>query len=173
MVGGEESNRIRLDLEEWSCRFLLFILFFLFIFTVSYPHIHMLDFWSLATSLTSSEQRHILSRVYRSPINPRCVVQCALRNRLNVTLRSPPSHVVEVGGGPVSKATEVSFFASGPFPTCYQMSRSSTAEASKSSSLGAATGATNVRKPNTAARAGRFQLQPRRQMERLSSCLGA
>ncbi len=72
----------------------------------------------------------------------------------------PPNHVVKVGGGPVSKATGVSFFASGPFPTCYQMSRSSTAEASKSSSLGAATGAANVRKPNTAARAGRFQLKP-------------
>ena len=83
----------------------------------------------------------------------------------------PPNHVVKVGGGPVSKATGVSFFASGPFPTCYQMSRSSTAEASKSSSLGAATGAANVRKPNTAARAGRFQLKLRRQMERQTSCL--
>lgn len=79
----------------------------------------------------------------------------------------PPNHVVKVGGGPVSKTTGVSFFASGPFPTCYQMSRSSAAEASKSSSLGAATGAANVRKPNTAARAGRFQLKLRRQMERL------
>lgn len=71
----------------------------------------------------------------------------------------PPNHVLKVGGGPVSKATGVSFFASGPFPTCYQMSRSSTAEASKSNSLGAATGAANVRKPNTAARAERFQLK--------------
>lgn len=77
-----------------------------------------------------------------------------------------PNHVVKVGGGPVSKATGVSFFASGPFPTCYQMSRSSTAEASKSSSLTAATGATNVRKLNTAARAGRFQLELCGLMER-------
>lgn len=82
-----------------------------------------------------------------------------------------PNHVVKVGGGPVSKATGVSFFASGPFPTCYQMSRSSTAEASKSSSLRAATGATNVRKLNTAARAGRFQLKLCRQMERQTRCL--
>lgn len=70
----------------------------------------------------------------------------------------PPNHIVKVGGEPVSKATGVSFFASGPFPTCYQMSRSSTTEASKSSSLGAATGAANVRKPNTEARSGRFQV---------------
>lgn len=82
-----------------------------------------------------------------------------------------PNHVVKVGGGPVSKATRVSFFASGPFPTCYQMSRSSTTEASKSSSLEAATGAANVRKPNTAARAGRFQLKLHRQMEGQTSCL--
>lgn len=82
-----------------------------------------------------------------------------------------PNHVVKVGGGPVSKATGVSFFASGPFPTCYQMSRSSTAEASKSSSLRAATGATNVRKLNTAARAGRFQLKLCRQIERQTRCL--
>lgn len=71
----------------------------------------------------------------------------------------PSNRVVKLGGGPVSKATEVSFFASGPFPTCYQMSWSSTAEASKSSRLRAATGATNVRKPNPAARAGRFSLR--------------
>ena len=71
----------------------------------------------------------------------------------------PPNHVVKLGGGPVSKATGVSFFASGPFPTCYQMSWSSTAEASKSSSPGAATGAANVRKPNTAAPAGRFSAE--------------
>lgn len=77
----------------------------------------------------------------------------------------PPNQVEMLGGGPVSKATRVSFFASGPFPTCYQMSWSSTAEASKSSSLGAATGAANVRKPNTAARAGRFQLRLRRDGE--------
>lgn len=81
----------------------------------------------------------------------------------------PPNHTEEVGGGPVSKVTGVSFFASGPFPTCYQMSRSSTAEASKSSSLRAATGASNVRKPNTAARARRFQLKLRRQMDRQTS----
>lgn len=71
----------------------------------------------------------------------------------------PPNHVVKLGGGPVSKATRVSFFASGPFPTCYQMSWSSTAKASKSSRPGAATGAANVRKLNTAAPAGRFQLE--------------
>lgn len=78
----------------------------------------------------------------------------------------PPSHVVRAGGGPVSRATGVSFFASGPFPTCCQMSRSSTAEASKSSSRGAATGAANVRKPNTAERAGRFS-----SVDRQTSCL--
>lgn len=74
----------------------------------------------------------------------------------------PPNQVEMLGGGPVSKATGVSFFASGPFPTCYQMSWSSTAEASKSSSLGAATGAANVRKPNTTAPAGRFHLRLQR-----------
>lgn len=92
------------------------------------------------------------------PVNHLCVVGSQERNWLNVCM-FPPNHVVKLGGGPVSKATRVSFFASGPFPTCYQMSWSSTAEASKSSSLGAATGAANVRKPNTAARAGRFQLK--------------
>lgn len=64
------------------------------------------------------------------------------------------------GGGAVSKETKVSFFASGPFPTCYQMSWSSSGGASKSSRLRAATGATNVRKPNPAARAGRFSPRP-------------
>lgn len=63
-------------------------------------------------------------------------------------------------GGAVSKETKVSFFASGPFPTCYQMSWSSSSGASKSSRLRAATGATNVRKPNPAARAGRFSPRP-------------
>lgn len=84
---------------------------------------------------------------------------------------TPLNHIVAVGGGPVSKATGVSFFASSPFPTCYQMSQSSTAEASKSSSLRAATGATNVKKFNTTARAGRFQLELHRQMERQTGCL--
>lgn len=89
---------------------------------------------------------------------------------------SPPRHVVKVGGcgegGDLfPRRPGVSVFASGPFPTCYQMSRSSTAVASKSGSLGAATGSAHVRKPNTAARAGRFQLQPCRQMVSQTTCL--
>lgn len=64
---------------------------------------------------------------------------------------------VKLGGGLVSKATRVSVFASSPFPTCYQMSWSSTTKASKSSSSRAATGATNVRKSNPSAPAGRFE----------------
>lgn len=95
-----------------------------------------------------------------------CVAGSLERNQLNV----PSKLRCENGWGTVSKATGVSFFASGPFPTCYQMSQSSTAEASKSSSLGAATGAANVRKFNTAARAARFQPKLPGQMERHTSC---
>lgn len=91
------------------------------------------------------------------------VVDCAVTNQLNVTVHSrKKKHIVKVGGGPVSIATQVSFFASGPFPTCYQMSRSSSSGASKTGSLRAA----NVRKPNPAGGAGRFQLRRRRRMDR-------
>lgn len=76
---------------------------------------------------------------------------------------------VKLGGGLVSKATKVSFFASGPFPTCYQMSWSSTTKASKSRSSRAATGATNVRKSNPSAPAGRFQ--PKQQTDGASNKL--
>lgn len=99
------------------------------------------------------------------PISPHLFVCCRLCRykpaKCHCTFPQK-KHIVKVGGGPFSIATQVSFFASGPFPTCYQMSRSSSSGASKTGSLRAA----NVRKPNPAGGAGRFQLRRRRRMDR-------
>lgn len=89
------------------------------------------------------------------PVNPSrsllSLVRKKKKAKCQCALPSPkPNHVMEVGGELVSRATGVSFFASGPFPTCYQMSWSRGSQASKGSGLGAATGAANVTKPNPA-----------------------